>query len=112
MMKAGMLRHIIEIHKMKTVQNTETGEREQKFEKTGQVWASIAPVSVKDFVANQSELQQVNTRITVRFTTKIDERCRIYHIAKQQWYEIKGLLADAHSGKEYLTLACCSVVYP
>lgn len=110
-MLAGQLRHRIIIQKQTIELNRETGDRERVFKDIATVSAKISPVSVHDFVANQGEQYQVNTRITIRYRADVDTECRIYYPARKQYYRIVGVLADNKTGNDYLSLACESGTY-
>lgn len=103
-MNAGDLRHRITIQRQHIDIDQTTGDRHVHWQDVVNVWAKISPVSVREFVQNQQQQHQVNTRITIRYRKDIDTDCRLVHDGKI--YNIIGILADAYTGKEYLTLAC------
>jgi SPP1 family predicted phage head-tail adaptor len=72
------------------------------------VWASIEALSAREFIAAQAEDSKVNTRITIRYRSGINAKMRLYHEAKDVYYNIEGVLSDKDSGLEYLTLPCSS----
>lgn len=83
-----------------------TGALDTTWTNVATVWAEISPVSAKEFIAAQVEDSKVTTRILIRYRSDFDHSCRIYHAAKNQYYNIEGKLSDKDSGLEYLTLPC------
>lgn len=106
MIKAGKLRHRVTIQYPLETQDQETGAIDVVWTDFATVWADIAPMSAREFIAAQSEDSKVSTRITIRYRADIDAKMRLYHAAKGQYYNIEGVLADKESGLEYLTLPC------
>lgn len=66
-------------------------------------WASIKPLSVREFIQSATEQVQVTARIAVRFNARIKSNWRIVH--NDTIYYIVGGLPDAWVGTDYLTLA-------
>ncbi len=103
---AGKLRHRIEIQTPVEVQDSISGAMDVTWDVMATVWASIEPMSAKEFVTSQTELSRVTTRITLRYRNDVNPSMRIYHPAKDKFYNIEGLLSDKQSGLEYMTLPC------
>lgn len=106
MLSAGKLRHRVQIQSPAFTQDTATGALNESWQTIATVWAEIAPLSAKEFVASQAEASKVATRITVRYNAAITAKCRVYHPAKGLYYNIEGVLSDKESGLEYQTLPC------
>lgn len=106
MLYAGKLRHRIVIQFPNGTQSPQSGGYSDAWADLGKVWAAIEPVSAREFVASQSENAKITTRIVIRYRDDINASMRIYHPAKDKYYNIEGLLADKESGLEYLTLPC------
>lgn len=104
MIKAGKLRHRVKIQYPAESQDQETGALNVTWITKATVWASIEPISAREFIAAQSEDSKVSARITIRYRSDIDAKMRIYHEAKDLYYNIEGVLSDKDSGYEYLTL--------
>lgn len=104
MLNAGKLRHRIEIQKPVDTQDTSTGAVVRSWETLAVVWAAIEPLSVKEFIAAQTEDSKVSARISVRYRSDISHEMRIFHAAKDKYYNIEGILSDKNSGLEYLTI--------
>lgn len=100
---AGKLRHQIEIQEPVTVKNS-SGEREQTWQFVAKVWASVEPVSVREFSASQQIQSNVSTRIVIRRRSDINATMRI--LFRNQIFNIEGVLSDPVSGLEYQTLPC------
>lgn len=103
---AGKLRHRVVIERPVETQDSDTGAVNVTWQEVATVWAEIAPVSVRDFIAAQTEVSQITTRITIRYRSDVTAKMRVYHAAKKFYYDIQGELSDKNSGLEYLTLAC------
>jgi len=101
-MKAGKLRHKIQIQKKTAAQDNITGAVTYTWSKLADVWASIEPLSAREYIAAQAVQSKVSARITIRHRDDIDATMRIAHGNKI--YNIAGVLADPKSGLEYITL--------
>ncbi len=66
------------------------------------VWAGIEPLSARDFIAAQAVQSEVTARIVIRYREGVTAAMRIKHAGRL--YTIHGVLPDAKSGREYLTL--------
>lgn len=101
-MRTGKLRHRVTIQKPVQTQDTTTGELVQGWDDVATVWASVEPLSVRDFMAAQAAQSQVSARIAIRHRGDLSPNMRITYRGKV--YKIEGLLTDDHSGKEWLTI--------
>lgn len=68
------------------------------------VYAEVAPLSAREFVAGQAVQSGVDTRITIRYLAGVRPTMRILHDGRL--FNIQGVLSDTASGREYLTLPC------
>lgn len=100
---AGKLRHKVEFQEPVTSKNT-AGEIETTWQHVCHAWASVEPVSAKEFVAASQVQSEVTTRITVRYRAGLTAAMRI--LFRGQVYDIAGLLPDLVSGIEYVTIPC------
>ena len=107
-MQAGKLRHRIEIQQRADVQDATTGEVVPKWSNFADVWASVEPLSAREFVAAQEMQSKVMARITIRYREGLDPSMRILH--RGTVYNIEGRLADNKSGLEYITIPCSAGV--
>lgn len=106
MIQAGKLRHRVVIQKQDESQSQSDGSIIVDWVDVAKVWCAIDPLSARDFVAAQAEASKITTRITIRYRSDITAKMRLYHPAKDMYYNIEGVLADKDSGLEYLTLPC------
>jgi SPP1 family predicted phage head-tail adaptor len=106
MIRAGLLRHRVTLQSPSYVQNTTTGEQALTWTGQGTVWAEVAPLSAREFIAAQAVQSQVDTRLTIRYRSDVLPTWRALHASKV--YQILGILADKDSNLEYLTFACAS----
>ncbi len=101
-MQAGKLRHRVKVQSKTFTQSPETGEMVESWSDVFTTWASIEPISVKDFIASGAEQSQVTARIVMRYRN-VDSTMRVTY--REKIYNIKGVLSDPKTGKEYVTLA-------
>lgn len=106
MIQAGKLRHRVVIQKQAESQNQSDGSIIIEWVDVAKVWCAIEPLSAREFVAAQAEASKITTRITVRYRPDVTAKMRLYHAAKDMYYNIEGVLSDKDSGLEYLTLPC------
>lgn len=104
-MRAGQLRHRVDIQSRQEAQDPVTGEMVPGPWTT--VWqkcpAAIEPVSTREFVDAKASQSEFTARIVIRYRAGVVDSMRILH--GDVVYSIKGPpLADKVSGLEYLTL--------
>jgi len=98
---AGKLNHRIRLESLQTTQDS-SGETVEEWTFEGDVWAEVAPLSAKEFVASAAKQSPVVARITVRYRSDIQANWRIQF--RGRYYNIEGVLPDVVSGLEYMTL--------
>lgn len=101
-MRAGKLRHRVTIQQPGQTQDPATGEPTTDWQDVATVWASVEPLSAREFIAAQAGQSEISARIKIRYREGIDATMRILHRGKA--YNIEGVLADPQSGRHYLTL--------
>lgn len=106
MIQAGKLRHRVVLQNPVEAQDQNNGALIVTWQDVATLWSSIEPLSANEFIAAQAEASKVTTRITIRYRADISAKMRLYHAAKDQYYNIEGILADKDSGLEYITLPC------
>lgn len=79
-----------------------TGEITNDWSNVANIWASIEPLSGREFIAAQAGQSEIAARIVIRYRDGVDATQRILYRGKI--YNIHGVLADVKSGLEYLTL--------
>lgn len=103
-MKAGKLRHRVTIQRLSDgVQDPMTGDIVSAWVDLKTVWASVEPLSVREFIQAGASQSEVTTRITMR-KTDVRAADRILHRGKV--FNVAGVLADPKSGLEYITCPC------
>ena len=103
-MQAGKLRHRINLQKKVTGRNPETGGISEEWQSVTTVWASIEPLSAREFIAAGATQASITPRITIRYRDGVTAQMRA--VSRGKIYNIEGVLPDAKSGREYLTLPC------
>ena len=101
--EAGKLRHRITIQAKGMTQDPVTGEMTQGWSDLVSVWASVGPLSTREFIAASAGQSEITARIVIRYRDGLDSTMRAIHRGKI--YEFAGPpLADPNSGLEYLTI--------
>lgn len=75
-MRAGQLRHRVTIQYRTETQNA-TGEVTWTWSDLATVWASIEPISGREFFSSQQVQSSVTTRIRVRHRTDVNAKMRV-----------------------------------
>lgn len=101
-MRVGKLRHRVTIEKPVRAQDPDTGAIEDDWQEVATVWASVEPLSAKEFVAAQATQSEVEARIKMRSRSDVDATMRILH--RGQIFNIAGVLPDPESGRHWMTL--------
>lgn len=99
---AGDLRHKVELQALVDGQDPVTGQFEPVWTTIARPWAQIVPMSAREFLSAAAEQSEVRGRIVIRFNGEVDATMRIVYRGK--WYAIHGVMPDAESGKEHMTL--------
>jgi len=109
-MDVGKLRHRIDLYAFTQVQDPDTGIITEGYGPvaTG-IWASVEPLSTREYIASQATQAQATTRIVIRYREGVEATMRVLH--RGIFYDLAGPpLPDKDSGLEYLTLLCKQVV--
>lgn len=99
---AGRLRHKVLIQYPLTTQNPSTGAMEIVWTDLASVWASVEPLSAREFIAAGAEQSEVKAKIIMRNRSDVNATMQIVYRGKI--YQILGVLTDPVSGLEYMTL--------
>lgn len=102
-MKAGKLRHRVTIQHKAYTRQGQSGVPIYDWSDLATVWASVEPLSVREFIASHATQGELTARITMRHRADVDETMRLTFRGKV--YNIEGVLDDPKSGLEYMTLA-------
>ncbi|PIF22183.1 MULTISPECIES: phage head closure protein [Pantoea] len=103
-MRAGILKHKIDLQSHEDVQDPVTGEITEIWETQASVWAEVAPLSGREFIAANAIQSEIRVRITIRYRDDVNSDWRI--LFRGQIYNIAAILPDLWSGLDYLTLPC------
>lgn len=101
---SGKLRHKVVLQEPVQSQDPETGAMVLAWKKVAEPWASIEPLSAREFIAAQASQSEVTTRIVIRYRPDVNATMRIVYRGKV--YNIHGVLPDPESGRDYMTLPC------
>jgi SPP1 family predicted phage head-tail adaptor len=103
-MRAGKLRHRIEIQHKVTLRDPSSGNfLEPSWVEFANVWASVEDSSARDLVAAKAAKSQATGRMVIRYRPGVLPTMRVLY--RGEIYSIEGPpLADKVSGLEYLTL--------
>ncbi|WP_150776828.1 phage head closure protein [Pseudomonas fluorescens] len=103
-MRAGPLRHRVEIQQKVSVRDTATGEYgEPTWQTFATVWASKTDLSTRDVLAAKAGQSEVTSRFVIRYRAGVLPTMRIVH--RGEVYSIEGPpMEDPKSGREYLTI--------
>lgn len=107
-MRAGKLLHRVKLQAFTTTVDPDTGYRDKAWVDVAELWAEVAPLSGREFLAAAATQSKVTARITIRHRAGVTNNHRILHGATV--YNIEAVLPDAGSGKEHLTLMCSTGV--
>lgn len=101
-MQAGIMRQRVTLQRVARTQDPDTGEMADGWSDISQVWASVEPVSGREFIAGQATQNEVTARIVIRYRASVTAAMRAVH--RGVTYNIEAVLPDKNSGREYLTL--------
>lgn len=108
-LNAGRLRHRIRIEKPIVTQDPETGALTEAVQVIGTVFASIEPLSAREFIAAQSTQSQITARIVIRFRSGLTPDMRLVDATTGTTYNPHGFLSDPVTGRDWLTIPCSVV---
>lgn len=101
-MRAGQLRQRVLLQRKSYEQDPHSGAMVETWQDMANVWASIEPLSVREFIASQAMQAEITARAVIRYRADMEATMRLIHRGKI--YNIIGILADKNSGLEYQTL--------
>lgn len=108
-MRAGTLRHRVELQRPGAGVDPDTGAVLEGWTSVRTIWASVQPLSTREFLAAGESQGKLVARIVMRYAADVDHTWRAVHRARI--YNIEGVMPDAASGLEYLTLQCSGGVH-
>ncbi|MBN5158841.1 MULTISPECIES: phage head closure protein [unclassified Stenotrophomonas] len=98
---AGKLRHRVLIQQQMTTKD-EDGVQTTTWVDMATVWASVEPLSAREFIQSGQTQSAVAARITMRYRDGLSPSMRLIH--RGEIFNIAGLLPDKVSGLEYITI--------
>ncbi|HDS1781161.1 TPA: phage head closure protein [Pseudomonas putida] len=103
-MKAGDLRHRIELQHKVTTRDPQTLEfGEPEWQLFAKLWAKVTPLSARDLIAAQAAHSEATARVVIRYRSGVLPTMRIVY--RDELYSIEGPpLEDPESGRDYLTI--------
>lgn len=101
---AGKLRHRVIIQRNDEFQISDGSMTQEWVDVYPKIYAEVAPLSAREFLASATQNMSISTRITIRYKPDIVAKMRVLHGSKV--YNIEGVLQDVDSGLEYITLVC------
>jgi len=104
MIAAGSLRHLVSLQRRETARNPGTGAVNHAWVPVVKLWASIEPLSAREFIAAAAQQSKVTVRIVTRRDARVTHGMRFVHQGRV--YNIEGVLPDKGSGREYQTCPC------
>lgn len=102
-MRIGSLKHWVTLQQLARSLDA-SGNTVEAWTDFASVWAEVAPLSAREFVAGQAVQSGVNTRVTIRYLAGVRANMRVVHDGR--YFNIEGVLSDTASGRDYLTLPC------
>lgn len=99
---SGDLRHKVQLQKNLVSQDPDTGEIVSNWTTVAEVLAQIVPMSSREFLAAGAEQSELRGRIVIRWRDGVDASMRVLH--RGLYYAIHGVMNDAVSGREHITL--------
>lgn len=101
-LKAGSLRHRVELQRLLSVQDPDTGMISEEWQSYARVWASMAPASAREFIAAAAEQSEVRGKAVIRYRGDVVAADCIIYRGKR--YNILAVLEDNNSMREWQTL--------
>lgn len=104
-MRAGRLRHRVDIQRKVSGRDSETGEmlEEHWVTEWARCPAAFEPLSSREFIAAKAEQDEATARVVIRYRPGVLPKMRILY--RGDIYTIVGPpLADPVSGKDYLSI--------
>ncbi|HEL3822504.1 TPA: phage head closure protein [Stenotrophomonas maltophilia] len=98
---AGKLRHRVLIQQQVTTRDND-GVEQTAWVDVATVWASVEPLSAREFIQSGQTQSAVTARITMRYRDGLSPSMRLVH--RGEIFNIAGLLPDKVSGLEYITI--------
>lgn len=108
-MEAGEFRHRVKLQSPSYVQDPVTGENVLSWVDVQTVWAKIAPMRAREYIASQATQSEISTEIFIRYRTDVQPTWRGIHMVNGvagDIYNIHGIMQDRNYGTVFLKLMC------
>lgn len=102
-MRIGTLRDRVTIQSATKSQDA-TGAIVNTWAEFATVWASIEPLSGREFFAANQVQSNVSTRIRIRYLANVTAAMRVKN--GNDYYDIQAVIHDSNSGREHIQLMC------
>lgn len=103
-MQSGKLRHRLSLQEQKQTQDSSTGQLVVTWQEVDKLWASVEPLSAREFIAAKTHQSQISARIVIRATEGINASQRLVDTRTGAIYNIEGVLRDLKSGHHWMTI--------
>ena len=103
-MQSGKLRHRLSLQEQGQTQDPNTGQLVVEWQEVGKLWASVEPLSAREFIAAKTHQSQISARIVIRATEGINASQRLVDTRTGAIYNIEGVLRDPKSGHQWMTI--------
>jgi len=108
MIDTGKLQHHVTLQRKQTTRDPKNGDTLHTWVDHASVWASLEPLSGRDFIAAAAVQSKVDVRMVIYYRDDVTNTLRIKYRGKA--YTIHAVLPDKDTGLEYLTLMCSTGV--
>lgn len=103
-MQSGKLRHRLSLQEQGQTQDPNTGQLVVKWQEVNKLWASVEPLSAREFIAAKTHQSQISARVVIRATEGVNASQRLVDTRTGAIYNIEGVLRDPKSGHHWMTL--------
>jgi SPP1 family predicted phage head-tail adaptor len=100
----------VRIDELVQTQNPTTGAMVDSWKPFATVWASLEPLSGREFIAASATQSKVDTRAKMHKMDGINASMRLVNTRNQIIYNIHAVLPDPKSGEQWQTLLLSSGV--
>lgn len=110
-MRAGKLRHLVQLRRLVEVQDPTSGAVNKTYEDFGPLqYGSLEYLSVREYIGADVKAANVVARVVIRHMNGVKASMRVV-VDGGETFEVQGVLPDLNSGREYLTLPVSLVAY-
>lgn len=103
-MQTGKLKHRLSLQEQSQTQDPTTGQLVVEWQELDKLWASIEPLSAREFISAKAVQSEISARIVIRARDGINASQRLVDERTGAIYNIEGVLRDPKSGQHWMTL--------